>query len=92
MVSGKESADDGREEKVVTIGGGLALIIIGAILTWAVDFTVSGLDIEVIGIILMVGGLIGLAIGLIRLMSARRRAVVPPPGGTVREERYYRDV
>jgi hypothetical protein len=70
----------------VTIGGGIALIIVGAILTWAVEFDISGLDIRVIGIILMVGGLTGLVIGLIRLTSARRRT---PPA--VREERYYED-
>ncbi|MFD0853263.1 DUF6458 family protein, partial [Actinomadura adrarensis] len=66
----------------MTIGGGLALIIIGAILTYAVEFDISGLDIRVIGIILMAGGLVGLIIGLVRLASARRRT---PPA--VREER-----
>lgn len=74
----------------MTIGGSLALLIIGAILTYAVDFTISGLDIQVIGIILMVGGLIGLVIGVVRLSMARRRAV-PPAGAQVREERYYQD-
>ncbi|XVQ13064.1 DUF6458 family protein [Spirillospora sp. CA-255316] len=70
----------------MTIGGGLALIIIGAILTYAVEFDISGVDIRVVGIILMVGGLAGLIIGIARLASARRR---PPPA--VREEHYYED-
>ncbi|WP_395111128.1 DUF6458 family protein [Actinomadura sp. SCN-SB] len=69
----------------MTIGAGLALIIIGAILTYAVEIDVSGLDIRVVGIILMVGGLAGLIIGIIRMASARRR---PPPGG---DGRYYDD-
>ncbi|MFC5754260.1 DUF6458 family protein [Actinomadura rugatobispora] len=70
----------------MTIGGGLALIIIGAILTYAVEFEVSGVDIRVVGIIPMVGGLAGLILGIVRFASARRR----PPA--VREEHYYEDV
>jgi hypothetical protein len=70
----------------VTIGGSLALIIIGAILTYAIELDISGVDIRVVGIILMIGGLAGLVIGIVRLATARRR--VPPP---VREEHYYED-
>ncbi len=69
----------------MTIGGGIALIIIGAILTYAVDFDIQGLDIGVIGVILMIGGAIGLVFGLIWAASARRRAVVDYPAGTVVE-------
>ncbi|REE98958.1 DUF6458 family protein [Thermomonospora umbrina] len=71
----------------MTIGGSLALIIIGAILAYAVEYDISGVDIKIVGAILMVGGLVGLVIGLIRLASARRR----PPPGAVREERYYEE-
>lgn len=71
----------------MTIGASLALIIIGAILSYAVEFDINGLDIRVVGIILMIGGLAGLIIGIARIAAARRR-VVPPPG-TIREERYY---
>jgi TRAP-type C4-dicarboxylate transport system permease small subunit len=74
----------------VTIGAGLALIIVGAILAYAVEYDISGLDIKVVGVILMVGGLIGLVIGLIRLVSARR-GVGPPPGPPTYEDRYYDD-
>ncbi|RFU41271.1 hypothetical protein DZF91_12660 [Actinomadura logoneensis] len=73
----------------MTIGGSIALIIIGAILSYAVDYQFSGVDIRVVGIILMLGGLLGLVIGIVRIASARRRPVAPPP--TVREERYYED-
>jgi hypothetical protein len=72
----------------VTIGAGLALIIIGAILTYAVEIDISGLDIRVVGIILMVGGLVGLIIGIVRMANGRRRPPPPPPGG---DGRYYDD-
>jgi hypothetical protein len=47
------------------IGVSLILIAAGAILTWAVDATVSGLNIHTIGVILMVVGLVGLVLSLV---------------------------
>jgi len=47
------------------IGVSLILIAAGAILTWAVTATVSGVDINTIGVILMVVGIIGLVLSLI---------------------------
>ena len=41
------------------LGVSLILIAVGAILTWAVDAQVSGLDVTAVGVILMVVGLIG---------------------------------
>ena len=46
------------------IGVSLILIAAGAILTWAVNATVSGLNIHTIGVILMVVGAIGLVLSL----------------------------
>jgi Domain of unknown function (DUF6458) len=46
------------------IGVSLILIAVGAILTWAVNATVSGLDINTIGVILMIVGAIGLVLSL----------------------------
>lgn len=63
----------------MTIGGGIALIVLGAILTYAVEFDIAGLNIDVIGIILMIGGLVGLVFGLItyfRASSTRGERVV----------------
>lgn len=72
------------------IGVSLILIAVGAILTWAVNATVSGLDINTIGIILMVVGAVGLVLSLLFWSSwggvggARRRTTyvedAPPPG------------
>jgi hypothetical protein len=47
------------------IGASIFLIAIGAILTFAVHVTVSGLDLSTIGVILMVVGGIGLAATLL---------------------------
>ena len=45
-------------------GVSLILIAVGAILTWAVETTVSGLDVNAVGVILMVVGLAGLVLSL----------------------------
>jgi Domain of unknown function (DUF6458) len=58
----------------MTIGTSLLLIAVGAILRYAVDATVAGLDIQTAGLILIIIGAIGLAIGLFILASDRRRA------------------
>lgn len=75
------------------IGVSLILVAAGAILTWAVDATVSGLNIHTIGVILMVVGVVGLLLSLMFWSSwggpasvGRRRATTtyydegPPPG------------
>lgn len=69
----------------MSIGAGIVLIAIGAILAFAVDVTVSGLDIAIVGWILMAAGAAGLVIGLVTMNNRRsgRTAVV--------EERTYRD-
>lgn len=46
------------------IGVSLILVAAGAILTWAVSATVSGLNIHTVGVILMVVGAIGLLLSL----------------------------
>lgn len=57
----------------MTIGGSIFLIALGAILKFAVTFTVAGIDINAVGVILMIAGAIGLVIGMFLLASARRR-------------------
>ncbi|HEY6595835.1 MAG TPA: DUF6458 family protein [Solirubrobacteraceae bacterium] len=54
------------------IGTSLFLIAVGAILYFAVDADISGLEITTIGIILMVIGVVGLLISLFLISSARR--------------------
>jgi hypothetical protein len=47
------------------IGVSLILIAVGAILTWAVTATASGVDLNVVGVILMVVGIAGLVLSMI---------------------------
>lgn len=47
------------------IGVSLFLIAVGAILAWAVDVTTSGLDINMVGVILMIVGGLGLLLSLL---------------------------
>jgi len=54
------------------IGTGLFLIAVGAILYFAVDADISGLEIQTIGLILMIVGVIGLVISLFLFSNARR--------------------
>jgi len=56
------------------IGASITLIAIGAILAFAVNASISGLDINVIGIILMVCGVLGLLLTLL-VFGRRDRAV-----------------
>ena len=56
----------------MTIGGSIALIIIGAILRFAVTWTPKNVDLQVIGVILMIGGVAGLCVA-IGMMFLRRR-------------------
>ena len=76
------------------IGASILLIAIGAILTFALDVTVSGVDLDVVGWILLGAGFVGLVITLIQLNSRRttmseRRVFDPnnPAGGVVEQQR-----
>lgn len=68
------------------IGASVFLLALGAILAFAVNATVSGIEIEVIGFILMVAGAVGLL--MTTLVFGRRDTV---GGGVVTEERVVRD-
>jgi Domain of unknown function (DUF6458) len=54
------------------IGTSLFLIAAGAILYFAVNADVSGIEISTVGLILMIIGVVGLLISLFMLSSARR--------------------
>ncbi|GAA3415993.1 DUF6458 family protein [Streptosporangium vulgare] len=85
----------------MTIAGGIVLIMLGAILTWAVEFDIAGFDINIVGVILMIGGLAWLLFAVYRL-SLARRAVAPNSTATTviedpvtqrrtYQERHYND-
>ena len=78
-----------REEVAiaVTIGASVALIVIGAILRFGVTWQPAHVDLQVIGVILMVAGVLGLALSLLFMVLRRndRRSA------QVYEERRYND-
>jgi hypothetical protein len=63
----------------VSLGASLFLIAVGAILRFAVTATLAGIDIQVVGTILMVIGVLGFAISLWFYLANRRSAPGPPP-------------
>jgi len=71
------------------IGASIFLIALGAILTFATNVSVSGLDLGVVGVILMIVGVLGLLMFLLVLGPRSRR--VGTTDGIVEERRVYND-
>jgi len=74
----------------MTIAGSIFLIAVGAILKFATNIHVKGVDIDTVGLILMLAGIAGLILGLIQYAiwaNRRNRGDVvvedrrEPPGG-----------
>lgn len=70
------------------LGGCIILIAVGAILTFATDWDMQGVNLDLVGVILMIVGLIGVT--TFSSIARRRRVVVPPASTTVVEERHHR--
>src|SRR5262249_19646581 len=71
----------------MSLGVSLFLIAVGAILHWAVTATLAGIDIQTVGTILMIVGVIGFLISLWFLIASGRQSPPrqppgppPPPG------------
>jgi predicted membrane channel-forming protein YqfA (hemolysin III family) len=78
----------------MSIGASIFLLVIGAILTFAVNVTTEGFNINTVGIILMVAGVVGLLLSLLFWSSFspyRRRSTVYPEERVVEERRIERD-
>jgi cytochrome c oxidase subunit IV len=74
----------------MTIGAGIFLIAVGAILKFATNLHVQGVSIDTIGVILMIAGAAGLILGIFQeFIWSRRRAVPGEPA--VEERREVRD-
>ena len=67
------------------IGTSIFLIAIGAILYFAVNADISGLEISTVGLILMIVGIIGLLISLFYTSMATRRGAAPVDRPVARE-------
>jgi hypothetical protein len=71
----------------MTIGGSILLFAIGAILRFAVEVSIQGIDLQVVGLILMIAGAVGLVLALFYtfILADRRgypdepRRGPPPP-------------
>lgn len=58
--------------RTVSLGGPIFLLVIGAILYFAVNYQVSGIEVSTIGLILMAAGGVWLLLSLITGMSGSR--------------------
>lgn len=61
------------------IGASVFLLAVGAILTFAVNWSVGGIDIDVVGWILMACGVIGLVVTMAIWGNNRRTVVTDEP-------------
>lgn len=57
----------------MSIGTGVVLFVIGAILTFALDVQVDWADLDLIGYILMAAGVVVFVVGIV-MMARRRRS------------------
>ncbi|WP_295124594.1 DUF6458 family protein [uncultured Leifsonia sp.] len=58
----------------MSLGTGIVLFVIGAILAFALNVQVSWIDLHLVGYILMIAGAVGIILGIV-LMTRRRRTV-----------------
>ena len=69
----------------MTIGGSIALIIVGAILRFGITWKPSHVDLQAIGLILMIAGGAALVMSIVFLVIRRRDRA----SADVYEERHY---
>lgn len=70
----------------MTIGGSILLLVAGAILRYAINWSPNYVDLRLVGLILMIAGAAGLIIALTLLFMRRRGS---RPSAEVYEERRY---
>ena len=65
----------------MTIGTSIFVIALGAILRFAVNDSIEGIDLQIVGLILMIAGAVGLVIGLVWMATSGHRndGYGPPP-------------
>ncbi|GAA2922501.1 DUF6458 family protein [Streptomyces enissocaesilis] len=69
------------------LGGFILLIAGGAILTFATDWEMESVNLDLVGVIMMLVGIIGVAV--YASVARRRRMVVPPTTTVVTEDRHH---
>jgi hypothetical protein len=72
------------------LGGCIVLVAVGAILTFATDWKMDSVNLDLVGVIMMLVGIVGIMV--FTNILKRRRGLGTPPGtdgaGGVTEERY----
>lgn len=63
------------------IGASLFLIAVGAILKWAITKQFSGIDLQAVGVILLLIGIVGLILELVIWSVRRNRTIVSRTNG-----------
>src|SRR5919112_1395150 len=82
-----------RRPATMSLGGSIFLLVVGAVLTFAVDVSSSsGFNLNTVGIILMAAGALGVVLSLLfwSSFSPYRRGGTVVGGDTVVEERHVR--
>lgn len=80
----------------MSIGSGIALVVIGAILTFAVNIEISWLDLDIVGSILMGAGAVIFILGVVASLRKRQTVEVvrvgsdPQSGAQVTERKTSR--
>ncbi|PPF75380.1 hypothetical protein C5B96_16825 [Subtercola sp. Z020] len=70
----------------MSLGSGIFLFVVGAILAFAVDIQVAWVDLRVVGYILMAAGVVGIILGIVLITRRRQttmtdRSAVDPVSG-----------
>ena len=76
----------------MTYGTSLVLIAVGAILRYAVTATVSGIDLQTVGLVLLIIGIVGLVLSLLWFGAWAGRREVRPVERPVEREVRDRDI
>jgi hypothetical protein len=70
------------------MGTGILLLAVGAILRYAVNDDIKDIDLQTVGLILMIAGAVTFIVGAIYAASVRRRAGAVVVDRDVRDPRY----
>jgi Domain of unknown function (DUF6458) len=73
----------------MTLGTSLFLIAVGAILRYAVTASISGIELQTVGLILMIVGVIGAILSVIWMIVSSRRPTAVDPVVRGRRDVYY---
>lgn len=64
----------------MSLGGGIFLFVVGAILSFAIKVTPTWIDLQTVGDILMAAGVVIIIIGIVLLVRKRRSTVTTRSG------------